>query len=94
MLSEDEITTALRGLPGWQAAEVGGKPGISKTFRCGNFLSGLAFVTQVAVLAERAGHHPDVMLTYPSVTVSLTTHDAGGLSDKDFALAREIEKIE
>ena len=49
--------------------------------------------TRVADLAEKAGHHPDVLLTYPRVTMSLTTHDAGGLTDKDFALAAEIERV-
>lgn len=93
MLSDDTIRDELASLTGWGRADVGGKPGISKTFNRANFLDGLGFVTRVADLAEKAGHHPDVLLTYPRVTMSLTTHDAGGLTDKDFALAAEIERV-
>ena len=93
MIPDAEVDSRLAELPGWHRAEVGGKPGISKTFDRANFLDGLGFVTRVADLAEKAGHHPDVLLTYPRVTMSLTTHDAGGLTDKDFALAAEIERV-
>ncbi len=93
MIPDAEVDSRLAELPGWRRAEVGGKPGISKTFDRANFLDGLGFVTRVADLAEKAGHHPDVLLTYPRVTMSLTTHDAGGLTDKDFALAAEIERV-
>jgi 4a-hydroxytetrahydrobiopterin dehydratase len=92
-LSDSDVQTKLHSAEGWQRADVGGKPGIEKTFKTGSFLKGLALVTHVAVLAEKAGHHPDVTLTYPKVTLQLTTHDAGGLTDKDFALAAEINGI-
>lgn len=87
------IARRLAGLSGWERAECGGKPAIQKRYKTGNFLSGLAFVTQVAVLAEKFSHHPDVELTYPRVTLTLTTHDAGGLTEKDFELAEQIEKL-
>lgn len=93
MLSEDAITERLAALPGWNRAEVGGKPGISKSFDRKNFLDGLALVSRVADLAEKANHHPDVLLTYPRVCFSLTTHDAGGLTERDFDLAAEIQKV-
>ncbi len=92
-LSDKDVQAKLQTAQGWQRADVGGKPGIEKTFKTGSFLKGLAFVTHVAVLAEKAGHHPDVILTYPKVTLQLTTHDAGGLTEKDFALAAEIDRI-
>lgn len=92
-LSDDQIKAKLAALTGWARADVGGKAGISKTFARKNFLDGLAFVTKVAVLAEKANHHPDVLLTWPKVTMSLTTHDAGGLTENDFALAIEIDKV-
>ena len=56
-------------------------------------MDGLGFVGRMAELAEKANHHPDVLLTYPRVTVSLTTHDAGGLTEKDFGLAQQIDEV-
>lgn len=93
MLSEQEIRALIETLTGWERADVGGKPGISKTFQRANFMDGLSFVTRLAELAEKANHHPDVVLTYPRVTVSLTTHDAGGLTEKDFGLAKQIDEV-
>lgn len=92
-LAVEQIEKRLAGLPGWKQVEVGGQPGIEKTFKTGNFMSGLKLVTSIAELAEAAGHHPDVLLTYPKVVIQLTTHDAGGLTAKDFDLARDIEKL-
>ena len=60
------------------------------TFRTGSFATGVRLIDAIAPLAERANHHPDVDLRYFSVTVRLTTHDAGGLTEKDVDLAREI----
>ncbi len=92
-LSDKDVEAGLRSLPGWERTEVGGKAAIQRTFKTGNFLNGLAFLTRVAVLAEGMNHHPDVIFTYPHVTLQLTTHDAGGLSGKDFELARKIEEV-
>jgi 4a-hydroxytetrahydrobiopterin dehydratase len=92
-LSIAEIEQRLAELPGWQRAGSGDASAIAKTFATGNFLSGLSFVTKVAVLAEKANHHPDVELTYPRVTLTLTTHDAGGITEKDFALATQIDAL-
>ena len=63
------------------------------TFRTGDFATGAALVARVADLAEEAGHHPDVDLRYPAVHVALVSHDAGGLTDKDVALAAGISAI-
>ena len=92
-LSESEIRTHLEGLPSWERVNADGAPCIRKVFKTGSFLNGLGFTTRVAVLAETMNHHPDVELTYPGVTLKLTTHDAGGLTDKDFELARRIDEL-
>lgn len=92
-LNEQQIKEKLSKLNGWEETSLGGQPTISRTYETKNFLGGLGFVTRIAVLAEKAGHHPDILLTYPKVTVSLTTHDAGGLTDKDFDMAVEIDKV-
>jgi 4a-hydroxytetrahydrobiopterin dehydratase len=91
-LSEIELAARLQSLPGWERT-ASDTPAIEKTFKTRNFLNGLAFVTRVAVLAERANHHPDVTLTYPRVRILLTTHDAGGVTEKDLALAAEIDSL-
>lgn len=92
-MTENEITQHLQSLPDWEQVEVGGQPAIRKAFKTGDFLKGLGFVTRVAVLAEKDQHHPDVFLTYPAVTVCLTTHDVGGLSSKDFQMAKQIDNL-
>ncbi len=92
-LSATEIAAKLRSLTGWEQVDLAGRPAIRRVVKTGSFLEGLGLVTRVAVLAERANHHPDVLLTYPQVTLHLTTHDAGGLTDKDFELAREIDQL-
>ena len=86
-LDEAGVAAALRRAPGWQ--RVGDE--IRRTYRFGDFREALAFVNRVAVLAERAGHHPDIDIRYSAVTLALTTHDAGGLSAKDFELAGAID---
>jgi 4a-hydroxytetrahydrobiopterin dehydratase len=62
-------------------------------FKFKTFSEAFAFMTRVALAAERAGHHPDWSNSYNTVTIRLSTHDAGGLSDKDIALAEAIDKL-
>jgi pterin-4-alpha-carbinolamine dehydratase (EC 4.2.1.96) len=64
-----------------------------KTFKLPSFPAAIAFVTQVGFLAEAAAHHPDIDIRYNQVRLALTTHDAGGLSSKDFDLAAAIDEI-
>jgi 4a-hydroxytetrahydrobiopterin dehydratase len=64
---------------------------ITRKFK--NFVEAIAFVNQIVEPAEAAGHHPDLEISYNKVTVSLTTHDAGGLTSKDFDLAQVISKL-
>jgi 4a-hydroxytetrahydrobiopterin dehydratase len=86
-LSAADLGTALERLPGWTAAN----NEIGKTFVFGNFVEAIAFVNRVADLAEAAGHHPDLDIRYNRVRIALTTHDEGGVSERDTALAGEIE---
>jgi len=65
---------------------------LQRTFRFDDFPAAMTFVNSVAELAERLQHHPDIMIRYNKVTLTLTTHDAGGLSEKDFTFAREIDQ--
>ena len=62
-------------------------------FKFANFVAAFGFMTQVAMLAERANHHPEWFNVYNKVAISLTTHDAGGISERDFKLAQEIAKL-
>lgn len=88
-LNAGDLATALQHLPGWTAAS----NEIGKTFVFANFVEALAFINRVAALAEAAGHHPDITIRYNRVQLTLTTHDDGGVTDKDATLAREIEGI-
>ncbi len=83
-LTEDQITDALRGAPDW--ALVG--EAIQKTYQFRDFLTAMQFVDTVADAAEQAQHHPDILIRYNRVTLTLATHDAGGITTKDFDLAK------
>ena len=82
------LAAALARLPGW--ARVG--HAIVRTYSFPDFRAALAFVNRVGELAEGAGHHPDIDIRYNTVTLALSTHDAGGLTTKDFELARVIDR--
>jgi 4a-hydroxytetrahydrobiopterin dehydratase len=79
----------LQGLNDWKFEE----NGIFKAFKFKNFSEALAFMVQVGLVAEKQNHHPEWTNVYNKVSIRLTTHDSGGLTDKDFALAAEIEKL-
>jgi 4a-hydroxytetrahydrobiopterin dehydratase len=85
-LTEAEIARDLRGLPEWERQG----NGIARVFDRKTFQGALAFVTTLAEIAERANHHPDIDIRYSKVRVFLTTHDAGGLTLNDVAMARQI----
>lgn len=89
VLNDDEVDAAAAGLNGWRRAE--GALRRSVTF--GSFLDGIEGVRQVAQLAERADHHPDIDIRWRTVTFALVTHSEGGITDKDVQLAREIDGI-
>ena len=88
-LSEDEITEQLEALVGW--ARRGDE--IIKTYKLPNFPAAIAFVTHVGFLAEAANHHPNIDIRWNKVTLALSTHDAGGLTAKDFALAAAADEV-
>lgn len=85
-LSDTEIASQLGSLDSWQVEH--GE--LVRTFSFPDFRGSLAFVNQVGELAEAAGHHPDIDIRYNRVRLALVTHDAGGLTAKDFSLARKI----
>lgn len=89
-LSQTEIQGKLRAVPGWELIK---NKAIQKKFTFANFKDALTFVNKVGELAEQSNHHPDITINYNKVTLSVTTHDSGGLTTKDFDLAGHIEKI-
>ena len=91
LLSDDARRAALAGLPGW--TEVAGRNAITKSFRFADFNQAFGFMTRVALTAERMNHHPEWFNVYDRVTITLATHDAGGVTERDIALARFIETI-
>ncbi len=90
-LNEAQREEGLRGLGGWAYEADSGA--IVRIFRFKDFSEAFAFMSRVALAAEKAGHHPDWSNSYNSVTIRLSTHDAGGLTGKDIALARAIDSI-
>lgn len=90
-LSLSERDAALKELDGWSLAPSGDS--ITKSFRFADFSAAFGFMTRVALLAEKADHHPDWSNVYARVTITLSTHDAGGLSVRDFDLARQIDAL-
>lgn len=90
LLSVTEVEQRLAHLPGWTLNPQGE---IVRETSFKDFLAAMRFVDQVAAAAENAGHHPDIDIRYNKVRLALTSHDAGGLTEKDFAMASEIEAI-
>jgi len=87
-LSEAEIGQRLAGMAGWARAG----NAIHKSFSFGKFADGIRFVDRVAVAADALDHHPDIDVRYTTVTMTLSTHSAGGLTRNDFELAERIEQ--
>ena len=87
VLSDAEIQKELAELMGWELRD--GR--LRKRFQFRTFLRAITFVNSVAYLAESAGHHPDITINYNRVTLRLITHSEKALTDRDFALAGEIE---
>lgn len=83
-LTDKDIVEELSRLPDWD--EVAGQ--IQRTYKFDNFRTAMRFVNRVADDAEASQHHPDIMVRYNKVTLALTTHDSGGITEKDFSMAR------
>lgn len=90
LLSGAEIQRRVSQLAGWTVE--GNELRTTRKFK--NFVEAIAFVNQIVEPAETAGHHPDLAISYNKLSITLTTHDAGGLTSKDFDLARVISNIE
>lgn len=89
LLNDAQIQERAKQLEGWTVE--GKELHLTRKFK--DFLEAIAFVNQLVEPAEKAGHHPDLAISYNKVTVSLTTHDAGGLTEKDFDLAQVISHL-
>lgn len=88
-LPDDAIARELAGLGGW--SREGGE--IVRTYDRGNFNGSIAFVNAIAAAANAADHHPDIAIAWNRVTVRLSSHDAKGITERDFALARTIDGL-
>jgi 4a-hydroxytetrahydrobiopterin dehydratase len=89
LLSDDQITEALRDLPGWDA-----RPGaLHRSVTAPDFPTGIALVNDVAQAAERQNHHPDIDIRWTTLSFTLSTHSEGGVTTNDVTLAREISQL-
>ena len=88
-LTDEEVRTELRDLPGWELRD----GAIRKEFTFRGFRAAISFIDRLAEVAIAARHHPDLENHYDRVAVSLTTHDAGGVTRADLALARGIQAV-
>jgi 4a-hydroxytetrahydrobiopterin dehydratase len=89
VLSDDEVDVALPNLPGWERVE----KALRRSVKFPAFLDGIAAVRRVAERAETADHHPDIDIRWRTVTFVLSTHSEGGITQKDLAMAREINEL-
>lgn len=90
-LSEAERVEALEGLPAWDHDEA--RDAITRSFSFADFSAAFGFMARVALLAEKADHHPEWSNVYNRVDILLTTHDAGGLSARDIDMAQAIDAL-
>lgn len=88
-MSETEARTRLGEVPGWDLSE----NTLVRKVALPSFPEAVAFVVKLAFVAEAADHHPDILINYRRVTLTLWTHTEKGITDKDFALAKEINKL-
>ena len=88
LLNAKEIAAQLKQIPEWTRR----RKTITRTYKLESFPLSIAFVERIAKRAEKMQHHPDIDIRYDEVTLALTTHDAGGLTQKDFALAAQADK--
>ncbi len=89
LLSDEEIGSRLRDRRGWERQD----DAIARVFETADFVGSVDLVNRIAPVAEEMNHHPDVSISWNRVTVSLSTHSQGGLTDSDFALAEQIDEL-
>jgi len=90
LLGDSEIEARLADLPGWERAG----EAIAKEFDRGDFVGSVKFVSDLVEPAEAMGHHPDVAISWATVTVTISTHSEGGLTAADFELAAKIDALD
>lgn len=88
-LTEEQVVSSLLDVQGWSRSG----DEISRTFTKPDFVRAMGFVTSVALLAEKANHHPDIDIRWNKVALKLSTHSEGGLTEKDFTLAKAIDAL-
>lgn len=88
-LSDREIGDKLKGAPGWKRSG----EAVQRSFEFDDFAQAMAFVNKAAALSEKHDHHPDIDIRWNRVILTLSTHNAGGLTEKDFAMARGINEL-
>ncbi len=88
-MTEAQVQSSLKDLPEWSEVS----EAIQRTYQFASFVEAMGFVNKVAEAAEADQHHPDILVRYNKVTLTLSTHDAGGISKKDFALAKKIDAM-
>jgi len=88
-MTESQVSTALKDVPQW--SEAGEE--IQRTFEFKDFARAMEFVSRVAEASEAMDHHPDILIRYNKVTLTLSTHSAGGITDKDFELAAKVDAL-
>lgn len=88
-MSDEEIGTRLTGLGGWEREG----DALVRTFQFANFLGSVDFVNRITPVAEEMNHHPDLSISWNRVTVSLSTHSQGGITESDFDLATRIDGL-
>ena len=89
VLSEAELTKRLSAMTDWSVK----RGEITRTYQLASFPFAIEFVSRIGDLAEAAGHHPDIDIRYDKVKISLSTHDEKGITEKDFALAGQIDRL-
>jgi len=89
LLTDDQVNAALPDLDGWEHAQ----GALRRSVKFGSFLAGIEAVRRVAERAEAADHHPDIDIRWRTVTFVLVTHSEGGITDKDVAMAGEINRL-
>ncbi|MFD2257565.1 4a-hydroxytetrahydrobiopterin dehydratase [Luteolibacter algae] len=89
LLEEEELISALKKCPEWEIE----KKYITRSFEFEEFMDGIDFVNNVGEIAEEAQHHPDITIKHTKVTLKLTTHDVGGVTDLDIELAQRVDNL-
>lgn len=88
--SQEEIEAALRSLNGWRYED----EQLKRDYRFGNFSEAFGFIARVALIAEKRGHHPDLFNSYARVNIALSSHDAGGVTQRDLDLAADLDELD